>query len=377
MTPWRTLRLLLALVILGTGCYSFAWSTVSYSTPVTWTGSGRGTFASSLWGRGVGLAGQRMILLEGSPSDGFGPIVIDDPLASHFSGASYLLRSYTQTLGAYGHQFGVLLAHLASGGANVDLFFQTGVPAAAPWYRARPSSPTFWEAPVDAITWTIVELCDVAAITDPFSTSAHRVFASVRARRCSSSCSTALRGGVVELQLEGVSGFAPSWRVVLDENGLGNAAMHDQDGNTFSDECMPIDVTTAYSDQAGQRLVVADPSDDEILMYDVSRLRSGPIDVISTPDGARSPVDIAVLADREGSADFVLVAALWRGSAAPQLRHYTGTLRTLGATAHLTESMSSDVRFIQGQLQAVTTAPALRGNLYTLGDRAIRRTYEF
>lgn len=100
----------------------------------------------------------------------------------------------------------------------------------------------------------------------------HRFFASVRARRCSSSCSNPVRGGVVELQLDGSWSHSPSWRVVVNESGLGNAAMYDEDGNIFSDECMPIDVTTEYGDQAGHRLVVADPSADAILMHDTARL---------------------------------------------------------------------------------------------------------
>src|SRR5690606_11600095 len=126
----------------------------------------------------------------------------------------------------------------------------------------------------------------------------------------------------------------------------------------------PIDVTTAYSDQAGHRLVVADPSDDAILMYDAAALRAGPIDVTRTPDSTRSPVDIAVLGDREDGLDHIFVATLWRGSATPQLRHYYGTLRSLGNSPHLTESMSSDVRFLQGQLQGVTSTPAFRGEVY-------------
>jgi hypothetical protein len=153
--------------------------------------------------------------------------------------------------------------------------------------------------------------------------------------------------------------------------------MYDEDGNVFSDECMAIDVTTAFTDQAGHRLVVADPSADAILMYDVARLRTGPIDVIRSPDGTRSPVDIAILADRRGGVDYTFVVTLWRGSATPQLRHYNGTLRGLGDTPHLTESMPSDVRFVQGQLQGVALNPPFRGDLYTLGTRVIRRTYEF
>ncbi|HEY8945951.1 MAG TPA: hypothetical protein VIM73_16900, partial [Polyangiaceae bacterium] len=141
-------------------------------------------------------------------------------------------------------------------------------------------------------------------------------------------------------------------------------------------ECMPIDVTTDYGDQTSHRLVVADPSADAILMYDVTRLRAGPLDVTRAPDGTRSPVDIAVLGDREDGLDLVFVATLWRGTATPQLRHYVGSLRSLGDEPHRTEGLSSDVRFIQGQLQAVTTTPAHRAELYTFGTRAIRRTYE-
>jgi hypothetical protein len=124
-------------------------------------------------------------------------------------------------------------------------------------------------------------------------------------------------------------------------------------------------------------LIVAYPSADAILMYDATRLRSRPIDATRTPDSARAPLDVAVLADREGTTDQVFVAALWRGGATPELRHYNGTLRGLGDTPHLTEPLPSDVRFVQGQLQAVTTTPAFRGNLFTFGAQVVRRTYEY
>lgn len=369
--------LLTATVFLCVGCYSLAWTTVAYSTATAWTGTGRGTFYSSYNGRGVGLAGQQLVMLEGGASDGYGALVFDNPLGAYFSGTPYVLRSYTQTLGATWHQLAVLVAHPAGGSGGTDLFFQSGLPSAAGWRRAAPSSSSFWEAPVDAIAWTIVEICEVAAITRPDTVSSHRVFASVRARPCLGSCSESPRGGVVELQLEGRSTLTPSWRVVEDEYGLGNAAMRDENGYAFSNECMPFDVTTGYGDQARHRLVVADPSTDAILMYDVGQLRAGPVDVTRAPEASRSPVDIAVLGDREGGVDYVFVAALWRGSAAPALRHYVGTHRSLGDEPHLTESLSSDVQFIQAQLQGVTTTPEHRAQLYAFGNRAIRRTYEF
>lgn len=112
-------------------------------------------------------------------------------------------------------------------------------------------------------------------------------------------------------------------------------------------------------------------------MYDAANLRTGPIDVTRTPDPARSPVDVAVLGDREGGADQILVAALWRGSAPPDLRHYYGTLGSLGDTPHLTEPVPSDVRLVQCHLQTVTTAPSFRGNLFTFGTQVVRRTYQY
>lgn len=373
MKTARSIGLFLATAILGAGCYTLNSTTVSYAIPTTWTGTGRGTFASSSIGRGVGLAGQKMIFVPGSTPDGYGPLVLDNPLSAYFPGVPYVLQSYTQTFGVYGEQVGVMVAHATTESGSLDLFLQTGIPSAYGWLRLRPSSTTVWEEPVDAITWRIVELCDVAAITEPSSPDPQRFFASVRARRCLGSCDTAIHGGVVELQLEGTS----SWRAVTTVYSLGNAAWHDDSHAFFSDECMPIDVTTRYSDQVGQRLIVADPSADAILMYDAANLGSGPIDVTRTPDATRSPVDVAVLADRQGGTDQVFVAVLWRGSATPELRHYYGTLGGLGDTPHLTETLTSDVRFIQGHLQAVTTTPSFQGNLFTFGNRVIRRTYQY
>ena len=54
-----------------------------------------------------------------------------------------------------------------------------------------------------------------------------------------------------------------------------NAAWHAETGALFSDECMPIFVTARDSDQTGQRLIVAAPSADAILMYDAANLRTG------------------------------------------------------------------------------------------------------
>jgi hypothetical protein len=318
-----------------------------------------------------------MVLLEGRSSDGYGPIVVDNPLGSHFGGQPYVLRSYTQTLGAYGHQRSVLLAHRPGVTDDLDLFTKSGIPSAASWYRVPPSETQFVEHPVDIVAWTIVQLCEIVAITEPGTTDSVRVFASVRARRCWGSCDQ-VHAGVVELELVNLSSTTRSWRVALDEYGLGRAAMRGRDRYAFSNECMPIDVTTAYGDQTAHRLVVVDPSDDSILLYDVANLRSGPIDTIHTPDSSRSPVDVAIVGDREGSANYLFVTSLWRGSGSPQLRHHNGSLNDLSGTAHLTESMPSDVRFIQGPLQGVTTTPAFRADLYTLtNNQVVRRTYEY
>jgi hypothetical protein len=284
------------------------------------------------------------------------------------------MKSYTQTAGAYNLQLGVLVAHRTNVIGSTDLFVQSGLPTTTGWHRAAPTSPWIVEHGVDAVWHRIEQVCDVAAITRT-EAPVNRVFASVRVRRTASS---PRYGAVVELQLDTTT--PPTWKVVslASAPGLSNAALYDEDGEFFSDECMPIDVTTGYGDQSAQRLVVADPSGDAIMMYDVNNLRAGAIATVHAPSSTLAPVDIAILGDRENGRDYVFITALWRGSGTPQLRHYNGNLGGLISAPHLTETMAADVRFIQGPLQGVlATPPIFRADLYTLGNQGLRRSYEY
>lgn len=242
--------LFLATVILASGCYSLLWTSVVYTTPTTWTGSGRGTIATSSRGRAVGLAGQRMVMFMPSTSDGYGNIVLDNPLGSLFGGAPYVLRGYTQTLGAYGHQLNVLAARRTTETGGLDLFVQSGIPSIGGWGRVSPSQLYFVEHGVDAVWWYILDICDIAAITESDDVPSDRIFASVRAERCGHSCSSPY-AAVVEIELRNLSSHTPTWRVVHDGHGLGNATVRDENGFAFSGECMPIDVTTGTAIRSG------------------------------------------------------------------------------------------------------------------------------
>ncbi len=345
-----------SLVVLG--CYTLQSTRTLDSFSPTWTGSG--TYGLSGPKYAAGLAGENIYLYDSSGRRE----LWSSPLSDQFGG-SYVLTSVAQTHSLGHHEHSFVHGNLVGRTDNLDLFYGTE-PFPSLMSRVEPWWPQFWDA---GSYFAIVEICDMAAAetgeyghpTDPES----HLFLSVRACNDAGSCA----GGVVEATFDD---SMRSWWIRSNQEGV-QATIRKANDNRFSNECMPIAVTSR-GDQETQYLVLGDPSWDELSVFDATRLWEGPLDALRTSDSTRNIADVVVEGRRDGSTEYAFLATLWSGSGSTQLEHRAIVNGAFpDGSPHLTETLPDDVRFLATRgLGAETTT----SDLFTFGDQVVRRRYE-
>ncbi len=355
------LSLLALSVLAGAGCYELASATTVFSSARSWTGTGHASIGSTYGKHSVGLAGQDVLTFDSSGLRSSWTA----PAMSVFGGA-HVLTSIAQTHSMGFHEHTFVHGNLAGRTDNLDLLYtyQTNLTAlrrVQPWYIR------FWDA---GTYFNVVEICDLAAASlpsygNPADLESH-LFLSFRA--CPEG-GGACAGGVLEVQVDTA---ISQWWIRSNQQGT-QVTLRKPDGTRFSNECMPISVTS-YGEQSRQYLAVGDPSWDEISLFDANRLWEGPLGSLRVADTTRNIKDVYVEGRGDGSTDYAFLAVLWRGSTSATLEHSVAVNGTFASDAtHLIETVPSDVLFIEGRgLGAEGTSAAL----YTYGSRVIQRTYQ-
>ena len=357
---------LCAAALLAVSCYDFAGQTTVMSSTPTWTGSAAHTYSGR---QGVvGLAGQDVYWFNTG-----GPSYWHDPLIQEFGGP-YVLTSVTQTHTLGLHEQTFVHGNLVGETDNLSLLHTVqGGFGSMEWVDPWFFTPSIQDK--NGTTLNIVEICDMASPADESygnpSDPDSQLFLSVRA------CSPTLggcAGAILEVSVD--SGEQYWWTEYRD--GSEQAWAHAGTGpfwtgpEWFTNECMPIAVTTR-GDQSTQYLVVAEPSRDEVSLFDASSIASGPVDSFKANEPNRSIVDLTVEGRGDGEVDVMFLGTLWKGSAGSRLKHRNiadGDIST--DPPFLVEVLPSNIDFIASR---GVGAEGTTGDLFTFGAQVMRRNY--
>ncbi|WP_152629704.1 hypothetical protein [Haliangium ochraceum] len=346
---------------MAVGCYSFVSQTTVMSSAPIWTGANHYTHGATYAGDVIGLAGQDIYLIQGNTT-----YLLEDYLLDEFGGQPYTLTSVAQThtLGLHEHTFmhgnpvgqtgNLSLLHTLQG----NPFTMQTVP---------PFNTTFRDS---GQVYEVVQICDLAATGDgsygdPNDASSH-LFMSFRACPVAGG---ACVGGVMEVGFDNsVSMWSPRPAGTSDHVWVRKTS-----GSLFSNECMPI-AATGKGDQTEQYLVVADPSWDEVTLFDASSVASGPLDSVRTLDSSFALRDIAIEGRGDGSVNLGMMTTLWGSSSAARLEHRVIANGDIGDDPpFLVESLPGNVRFIASRGLGVEGTSE---QLYTFGSQLMRRYYQ-
>ena len=353
----RTLALALGLAaaVMVVACYRLVSTTTVVSSAPTW--SGTGTRSTGGVTRSLGLAGQDVHWFTETGSG-----VLIAPFLAQFGGP-HRLTSYVPTAVLSHHEREFIHGNMTGRTDNLRLLYKDHPDNQATW--VQPAGPTFWDG---GEYLDVIEICGLAAsepiaFVHPYEPDSH-LFMSFRAcGRSSLTCA----GGVLEAEFDQQ---ITRWWVRSHAEGV-QVTVRKPDGNRFSNECMPISVTSDRA-QARQYLVVGDPSWDEISVFDALRLWSGPIESWRAPESNRAIRDLVIEGRRERTYDLAFVAVLWAGTAGTQLRHYSLADGVVNETPFLSETLPTDVQLIE------SNGPRMlwdTGHLYTYGAQVVRRQY--
>lgn len=152
-------------------------------------------------------------------------------------------------------------------------------------------------------------------------------------------------------------------------------------GETVSNECMPISVTRGGK-QTSNYFVVADPSEDEITLFDASSLSSGPLDSYRAANPLANITDIVVegRGGDELNDNYAFVVMLWENiEEEKQLEHIPvmdGDIDDHGP--FLLEDLpetTSGVNAVSVIGTRGAEADYAQDSLFILGDRVVNRVY--
>ncbi|MBL4632675.1 MAG: hypothetical protein JKY56_02310 [Kofleriaceae bacterium] len=350
----RTMVWLATCGLVLAGCYTLtSVTTLMWNSP-EWTGSGR--FGGSGVHRVVGLAGQDV--------HHFGSGAISEaPLLSKFGGP-YVLTSAAQTSSLGHHEHSFAHGNLVGRRDNLRLLY-TVLSEFETMDWVSPVDPHFWE---HGTNWDVVEICDMVAseahdFIQPVSQESH-LYISIRAcPRTGGSCA----GGIAEVQM---SPDSSSWWIRSNQEGW-QGTVSKANNTLFSDECMPISVTSEHGDNTTRYLVVGDPSWDELTVFDADKLWDTPLHSSRTPTNRRIK-DVVIEGRKDGSTQFGFLTVLWTGGTGSQLQHTVLTNGQFPDDPHLTENVAGDTSFIETLGYGAETDS---GELFSFADRTQRRLY--
>jgi hypothetical protein len=347
--------------LLSVSCYDFVSQTTVMNSAPTWTGASAYTLGSTTGS--IGLAGQDIYWFNGTNT----PVLLaDDALLDEF-GAPYVLTGVAQSHTAGFDQHTFIHGNLVGDTDNISLLYVSGSsPLSMDWVDAF--DPTIVE---NTNLYEIVQICDIASAADgsygePHEPNSH-MYMSFRACTAGSHCT----GGVLEFAVnDGIYGPTWWWPKVI--GSTEQVQIRRPNGSLYSNECMPIAVTTR-GDQTDQYLVVGDPSADEFTVFDAFAIGSGPIANLVVAEPNRNIRDIVIEGRGDGSSDYGMFATLWTGSAGSKIEHRTVINGDLpNETAHLVEPMPSNITFLS---TLNLGAEGTTGVLYTFGTEVKRRSY--
>jgi hypothetical protein len=340
--------------VVSAGCYSLSSAITLMSSAPAFTGTGARALGGTIH-YSVGLAGQDV------HNFGNSTFVQTAPFLGLFGGP-HRLTAYVQTVTAGFHQREFIHGNLVGHTDNLRLIYKEHPDNVPSWVEA------FWPYVWDGGEYfRLKEICGLAASDSPIYANPDdpesHLFLSFRA--CGQSTGTCA-AGVLEAW---VDAQGSAWSVESGQDGT-YATLRRPNGARFSDECMPISVTSDR-DQAKQYLVVADPSMDEVSIFDAFRLYAGPLSSARWPDGSRNLRDVVIEGARRGSVDVAWVAVLWSGTGGTALRHHSVGNGIIDSVAFLNES-PGDVSFIESDTPGPISSTA---RLFTYGAQVVRRTY--
>ncbi len=363
MKRFQKVLVSLAASLTVAGCYDFVTlTTVMYTTP-SWSG------ANSFSGYGddgfvLGLAGPDIYRIKNTTVTYF-----EEPLLDEFGGP-YTLSSIAQTNTLAGYEHTFVHGERNWAGENLNLLYTESADLeTTDWDWVTPLSKTFkWYG----ATYEIEEICEIAAASvesggAPYQADAH-LFMSIRACPISWWAPFMCVGGVIEV---GIGEDDPVWWPET-ASSVHKVWIERPNGNLFSDECMPISVTRG-GQQTTDYLVVGDPSEDEFTLFDAQDLSLGPLDSVTTPDSNDNILDLTIEGRREDTRNYGFIATLWGSSTARRVEHtYIMNGAFIGSSPFLVESVASDVEHISSRGLG---ADGITEQLYTFGDRVVRRRY--
>ncbi len=385
MTRFHALALALSSSFLLSGCYDLLSTEVipvdasENAVPGEWTGIG--PFVNYQY-RVMGLNGREIWRIDLDSM--FEVTGWEGSEIYNMFGGDYTLTSFAQM---HRSSWGDVLIHGNRTGATDEFrFAHTNDPFFKELDWVEPSTTNF---NVGGQGYELLEICEI--IARPVNTTFRgldnpdmQAFISFRAKRNGSTTAEVV-GGVMEIDfIWDISDEKWLWLGMDTPPGSEEETeiwIRQINGESFSDECMPIAVTRGGK-QTVNYLVVGDPSEDEITVFDAAHLSAGPLDSIKESNLDYSITDITVegRGANELNDNYGFVTTLW-GNAENEkrLEHILimdGDIDNYGPfleeILHETSSGINELNFIETRGNGADYAQEY---IFTLGDAVERRLY--